>query len=1100
MNAVGLLSRLPAALRPHGPFLAVVALAVAVYLVLAWPGAGERGAVAEEVQPHLARHPRVLDVASLPGATALTAWPPYEPGHPAPPRFVSTPQWPVMAYDGTTRQWPILIRGHQSALGTYVSLGLGACLGDGLVGWRRATVLLGLALLVVTLAWARRQAPAGLGLAAATLVLSWGFLSIVRTAYSFEVTSRLLLVAGLFVLSRADPLRRRAALAAGLLLGLGVFARFTVLSVLLPAGLVVLWSSPSGRERRVRAAVLALAVALPAAALAALHAGLGFATNTAPLSTLTLGDMPARLLDVPGQLVLHLAWLGDALHAIGGPLARAEHAQMRDFLLPACAAALPTLVALYRLVRHRAGLGERLYLAGLGGATLAGALVYRDANQFQLVLAVEPLLALALAEQGQALSRRSLRLGCLAAVVAVRLPGLWAGLGLAAAPHNPMLSHRVQAAALAYLERAGIGSDDLLTTTYNQAGVLEAWSQGRLRPRHVWPALRLAPGAAPDKLDRAWTTILCRMRFSHVLLNDGANLYESSDIDPPRIRARLLATANRLGVRLLPEAAWSTEGGSPGWSLWRVHPPPAGRCPRQSPPRVPRPDEFLPPRPSAVADGGAPAVPPPPRGPALWPFAAVLGLAVAGWLWPRRRHGPAARWAIGGAASATAVTLGALLAHVATLPHAPSPRPGQRAVAARPLLANADSLFVVADAEVARLSLPDGFIRARLPFGPDGPVEPTGLVVAGERMLVLWQRASGTRGFGVIARDRWLVWPREVRDAPHGLSAYLAGDGQNLVVAAQTTVGGSGPARFELRVVDERGRVSAPRTLLIAAATGPGTLCRVGGDLWLVGRAAGTPPCRVVDQPDGAAQCAVAAPPPGVALLCAGQWPPPGVANPVWRDPVSGAAAVLRAPAPPGGFVLPPASLRGFYWRSVDGRLEPVAAYADRFGGALQPLAGGFIVSRPVTSDEAAARGLTRQPAVTLLRLDAGGQARAAASLLRPASIGIQVPHRDEWLVFAADLSEVSRFEALTLDRRDAPGPCAALGAHLTLRGTAGPLFATAFATSLSLVPVVLLVAALGLRRRPVHARPIAGQRLLLGYLVLALPTLTLALQRLFAP
>lgn len=91
-----------------------------IFLALAWPGAGERGVVAEEVQPTLLRHPHVLTEAG--GEVILMA--PFEPGAPPRPRWVATEQWPVLSFDGETRQWPVFIRGHQSALGTYVALAL----------------------------------------------------------------------------------------------------------------------------------------------------------------------------------------------------------------------------------------------------------------------------------------------------------------------------------------------------------------------------------------------------------------------------------------------------------------------------------------------------------------------------------------------------------------------------------------------------------------------------------------------------------------------------------------------------------------------------------------------------------------------------------------------------------------------------------------------------------------------------------------------------------------------------------------------------------------------------------------------------------------
>ena len=81
--------------------------ALVVFVVLASIGTATRGIIAEEIQPYLRRHTLVLEA---PDCDEVAPTPPYEKVGSPPPRLFSTSSWPIVAYDGTSRMWPVLIR------------------------------------------------------------------------------------------------------------------------------------------------------------------------------------------------------------------------------------------------------------------------------------------------------------------------------------------------------------------------------------------------------------------------------------------------------------------------------------------------------------------------------------------------------------------------------------------------------------------------------------------------------------------------------------------------------------------------------------------------------------------------------------------------------------------------------------------------------------------------------------------------------------------------------------------------------------------------------------------------------------------------------
>lgn len=552
--------------------LGVVVLATVgcgAYLLGSLPGLDRRGVTAEEVQPTLKRYPRVLEWRGA----AVVPMPPYEPGAPPDPRWVATAQWPVVGWNGASRVWPVLVRGHQSALGAYPAIVLGDVLGGGLVGLRRTSAVLGLVMLLALFFAAVRLGAGPVGAAAAVGVLgaSAGFLFMSRSGFGFEVASRLGMMVAVALAARSEPPGVRRALAIGIVAGLAIASRATIVAALVPALAALLLRAPRRLGFRTGAVLGASAVAVPLGLLAFVVLVTGIRQEAAPLAGFPFAEIAVRIVSAPRQALLQLAWVGDA-GAILRPV-REGAAGLNDVSLFGAAAlgAVPVSIAIVRLRRGRATDAERILVAGLAGSVVVGAWLYGPApNEFQLGFGLEPLVAMAAGAQLAALPwrRSSLVLWCL--VAALRGGPTARLLATEGVASNPMFSMAVQREAV---RMVGAPGNDVLTTSYNHAGVLEALSGGRVQPVHAWPVLDgHGPGSPAENRDRAWRAILLDLRPRRVLLVVGTNMFEGSGMDGPAIAASLHRVAAEQGLSIVPEAELLTESGRPGWALVRLEP------------------------------------------------------------------------------------------------------------------------------------------------------------------------------------------------------------------------------------------------------------------------------------------------------------------------------------------------------------------------------------------------------------------------------------------------------------------------------------------------------------------------------------------------
>lgn len=495
-------------------------LVAAVYLLLAWPGADRRGVIAEEVTPYLPRHPIVLTATQ----TGTTPLPPHS--EPTPTGWVRTAQWPNLAYHGEQRTWPLLIRGYQSALGTYVGLALEAPLGGGITGIRRSSVLLGLALILLVAALARRLALPAWS-TALVCALSPGLFFFSRTGYAFELASRIAMLLALVCAAPRRPLTTTRAIILATCIALAILSRATILATLLPA-LAVLLIHPQRQPGPRHLTIISLGVALPILTLLSIGALLGMAPGTDPTAKLALDPLAARTLLASDTLLAQLAWVVDP-RTILTPLL--ESTPVHSPLLPALLGLTVLVLAAVRWWHARAGDGECMFLAAALGNALFGAWLYGDPQQFQLGMALEPLFAICLISQLESLPLRP-RLALLTVVLAARTHQTVDLLRSERHTANPMLSGAAQRALVAVLDpRAPI-----ITTAYNHVGMIETWSNGQLPVIHAWRALR-----ADDtpNFPRTWTAILRTYNPRSIVLSVGTNLFEGPYTDLPAVRAAL---------------------------------------------------------------------------------------------------------------------------------------------------------------------------------------------------------------------------------------------------------------------------------------------------------------------------------------------------------------------------------------------------------------------------------------------------------------------------------------------------------------------------------------------------------------------------------
>jgi hypothetical protein len=552
----------------------------ALFLAIAWNGPAQRGIGAEEIQPYLKRWPRVLERT----VDRVVAMPPYEPGAPPRPRWVATSQWPVLGYDGVDRMWPLLIRGYQSAAAAWIGILLGPLLGGGVIGIKRSTVLMMSLVILFTGLFARRvmtsrgqasvvphetpPGPLALALVGLSLAISYGIYGPGTSGYGFEIASRAAMMAALALAAGREIMTPGRALAVGTAAGLAITSRATVVVVLAPALAVLLVSQRRRMTMKALGPLVACAAVIPLTVLLVAVRLAPLRPEAHPLYELRLSDVWNRLSILLDQIRVQLAWLGDATTLLN-PILRGESTfPTGPVAIAAAAGFLVLLASVIRWRRAQESDAERVFVVTTISSVLFGAVLYRSRNQFQLALALEPLFVLAVAAQLRSLPDRRVVGFLVAAFLAFRGGAHLQARALERTIGNPTQSSATQQAAVARMESLGLQGPEILTTSYQHAGVVEGWSDGRVQPTHGWTQMM-----RNNARDAVWRQLLDSLHPHYLLLTEGVDPFETPQLDPKGISDSLQRVAAEDGRPLVVDQRFPTESGAPGWVLWRIGEP-----------------------------------------------------------------------------------------------------------------------------------------------------------------------------------------------------------------------------------------------------------------------------------------------------------------------------------------------------------------------------------------------------------------------------------------------------------------------------------------------------------------------------------------------
>ena len=108
-----------------------------------------------------------------------------------------------------------------------------------------------------------------------------------------------------------------------------------------------------------------------------------------------------------------------------------------------------------------------------------------------------------------------------------------------------------------------------MTTDYNHVGVLEGWTDERLRPVHGWPLLATR-GHEVEELRAAFARVLEEVAVCHVLFTVGGNLVAGEFAEPAKARAGLERALLERRRTVEARQVFMSEAGSPAFELWSL--------------------------------------------------------------------------------------------------------------------------------------------------------------------------------------------------------------------------------------------------------------------------------------------------------------------------------------------------------------------------------------------------------------------------------------------------------------------------------------------------------------------------------------------------
>jgi hypothetical protein len=550
----------------RGAGAALVAVS-AVYLLLILAAASKLGASYEEVVPYVLSR---LDIRNQQPTAAPDQ---------SPPRFVVSPQLPVLAFEAAAGlQLPLLNQPYMTDHLSYGGVALAAAGVDGLWAARAWHALFGAALLwilydvALLLGLGRRAALFAVAIAATSLPYTF--------MYSWARFDESLPSAGTVVvlwaaLRYARSPRPRWVWVGMAAAAIAISAKLTALwplAGLALAGALAGWRPPPMRS-----------LAWPALVVAPLFAPmLGFAVAT-PTTGHEVNRRLAFLTDlftsdvIPGtaaNLIGYLGSWGSILSEAMGPEAAAGTNVVGELLVTCTLIWLVVRALRPNAVARRHRL-EAQMLAVVAVVFILVTLFYREHRDYQFVLLV-PLHALALAGFLDFLARRLQHHvpSWAASAVVLALPvaaNLWDQRHFRLdldAPDNAMFDLHVQRASAAWLAAHGVQRP--IVTTFYAVGTYELFTAGRVRPIYTFPLMRHSnDGSDVPDLAAVWRALLAEDgdRERYALLPLGTNPIEARHFDEPAIHTALLETGR--GERV---AVFNNRRDQPLLEIWRVNP------------------------------------------------------------------------------------------------------------------------------------------------------------------------------------------------------------------------------------------------------------------------------------------------------------------------------------------------------------------------------------------------------------------------------------------------------------------------------------------------------------------------------------------------
>ncbi len=555
----------------------VFAVAVALYVALAWRQSDAFMVWDEETMVHSVPAPRVLAAEPGPGGRPRLERSCAGPGAPA---FVLSSGRPRLGICARGRLWPLMIAPYFSGV-FYWPFGLLAPLHhDNVFALRKLTLFMGAASLLLTFLLVRRLADHRVAaLVALAVGVSPCFVFLHAVLVHFETLPWALLVAALLVLSGAASTRRLAA--GGLLLGLAVLANLKTVVLIAPLAAVA-WRLRA-RGRRVglaQGAAAAGAALLPLVPMVVVY--LLPAQGYGDKSTNWADSLASHLLEperiVPSTRDMVLWWSNVAYYFRGF----VAHARLNVVALALASAALAFV--LFDAARTlRRGAGDAVTAAC--GACLASyavmvALLYDEfpANYTPLHAAFGVTFGVAAARASAWLSHRLGRpSAALPIAVLLIAPFVWSSAQTIRTSREFHLrtNATTERALVAFLRAHPDAGASVVTVDARLAGVVDSLSDGAVVTTQAQNYFQGCNPRARNPNAQAclrgrWTALLSAATGPlRVVMPLDVERWHSNQVS---LAPSMLQSARELGRRTAVERTFDTAGGLPAIALYRVAP------------------------------------------------------------------------------------------------------------------------------------------------------------------------------------------------------------------------------------------------------------------------------------------------------------------------------------------------------------------------------------------------------------------------------------------------------------------------------------------------------------------------------------------------